>query len=133
MALPGAKQNDQVVGVDIHIVMVPTPGGPVPIPLPHPFAGVLDGALATSVTLGGMAAATVDSTASNTPAHIPIPPGTSFQSPPTNSGTVMMGSTSVQIEGKAAARMTDSVKTCNDPAEMPVGQIVAAGTVLIGG
>ena len=133
MALPGAKQNDQVVGVDIHIVMVPTPGGPVPIPLPHPFAGVLDGALATSVTLGGMAAATVDSTASNTPAHIPTPPGTSFQSPPTNSGTVMMGSTSVQIEGNAAARMADSVKTCNDPADMPVGQIVAAGTVLIGG
>ncbi len=29
------------MGVDIHIVMVPTPGGPVPVPIPHPFVGMV--------------------------------------------------------------------------------------------
>ena len=133
MGVPAAKQGDQVVAVDTHIVMVPTPGGPVPTPLPHPFAGMLDGALATSVNVGGMAAAMVDSTASNQPPHLPTPPGTAFQSPPANKGTVMLGSTTVLIEGKGAARAADTVKTCNDPADMPVGQIVAVGTVLVGG
>ena len=133
MGTPAAKQNDQVVAVDTHIVMVPTPGGPVPTPLPHPFTGMLDGALATSVNIGGAAAATVDSTASNQPSHIAMPPGTSFQSPPANKGTVMLGSTTVLIEGKGAARAADTVETCNDPADMPVGQIIAVGTVLVGG
>jgi uncharacterized Zn-binding protein involved in type VI secretion len=133
MGQPCAKQNDQVVAVDTHIVMVPTPGGPVPIPLPHPFAGVLDGALATSVQIGGAPAAVVDSIASNRPTHLPTPPGTSFQVPPADKGAVMLGSVSVLIEGKGAARAGDTVRTCNDPADMPVGQIIAVGTVLAGG
>lgn len=133
MGNPLAKQNDQVVAVDTHIVMVPTPGGPVPTPLPHPFTGLLDGALATNVKTGGVAAATVDSTASNQPPHIAMPPGTTFQSPPANKGTVMLGSATVKIGGKAAARAADTVKTCNDPADAPVGQIIAVGTVLVGG
>ena len=39
---PIAKEGDQVVGTDTHIVMIPSPGGPVPTPLPHPFVGQLD-------------------------------------------------------------------------------------------
>lgn len=31
---PAAKQGDRVVGVDTHIVMIPSPGGPVPTPVP---------------------------------------------------------------------------------------------------
>jgi uncharacterized Zn-binding protein involved in type VI secretion len=133
MGVPIAKQQDQVVAVDTHIVMVPTAGGPVPTPLPHPFAGMLDGGLATSVKSGGLAVATVDSTATNQPPHIPTPPGASFQAPPTNRGTVQIGSATVKIGGKMAARAGDTVMTCNDPADAPVGQIVAVGMVLIGG
>ena len=133
MGVPCAKQSDSVIAIDTHFVMVPTPGGPVPTPLPHPFTGQLDGALATSVTVEGKAAAMQDSTASNQPSHIATPPGTSFQSPPANSGTVMLASTSVMIEGKGAARAADTVKTCNDPSDLPVGQIVAVGQVLVGG
>ena len=132
MGKPAAAANHTVVGVDTHIVMVPTPGGPVPTPLPHPFNGVLDGALINTVKIGGQAAAVVGSTASNQPAHIPTPPGTSFQKPPANKGTVFMGSPTVKIGGKQAARAGDPVKTCNDPADVPVGQVVAAGTVMIG-
>jgi uncharacterized Zn-binding protein involved in type VI secretion len=125
---PAAKQGDQVVASDIHIVIIP-PG--VPTPLPHPFMGQLDGELSSDVKIEGKPAAVVGSTASNTPSH--VPQGGSFQKPPTNKGTVMLGSATVKINGKAAARAGDTVLTCNDPADLPVGKIIAAGTVMIGG
>jgi uncharacterized Zn-binding protein involved in type VI secretion len=121
-----------VVAVDTHIVLVPTPGGPVPTPLPHPFNGTMSGGLVASVKIAGQPAAVVGSTATNAPPHLPTPPGVSFQRPPTNQGTVFMGSTTVLIGGKAAARAGDPVTTCNDPTDQPVGQVVAAGAVLVG-
>jgi len=128
---PGAKQGDSVVGTDIHIIMIPSPGGPVPTPLPHPFAGKITGGCSTDVMIGGMPAAVVGSTATNVPPH--IPQGGPFQSPPTNDGTVQMGSMTVKINGKSAARAGDPVKTCNDPTPAPTSSIVAVGTVMIGG
>jgi uncharacterized Zn-binding protein involved in type VI secretion len=126
---PAAKQGDQIVAVDIHIVLIPgTP--PVPTPLPHPFSGVIDGVLSSDVKIMGMPAATADSTATNTPAH--IPQGGPFQKPPANKGTIKMGSTTVKINGKMAARNGDMAETCNDPADLPVGTVVAVGTVFIG-
>src|SRR5262245_47103442 len=112
--------------------MVPSGPAMVPTPLPHPFVGMLSGGLSSDVKIMGKPAATVDSTADNSPAHVPTPPGTSFQKPPANKGTVMVGSATVKINNKAAARMGDPVKTCNDPADLPVGKIIAVGTVLIG-
>ncbi len=44
-----------------------------------------------------------------------------------------MGSATVKINGKMAARNGDTAITCNDPADIPVGKVVAAGTVIIGG
>jgi len=133
VGMPAAKQGDQIVAVDTHIVMVPAPPGPpVPTPLPHPFAGLLNGGLSSDVKIMGMPAATVDSTADAVPPHIPTPPGTAFQNPPKNKGTVKVGSATVKINGKAAARMGDTAETCNDPADAPVGTVVAAGTVMIG-
>jgi uncharacterized Zn-binding protein involved in type VI secretion len=127
---PAAKQGDQVTATDIHIVMIPSPGGPVPTPLPHPFAGIIDGALSSDVKIEGKAAATVDSTATNTPPH--IPQGGPFQSPPANKATIFTGSSTVFINGKAAARSGDTAKTCNDPVDMPVGTVIAVGTVSFG-
>jgi uncharacterized Zn-binding protein involved in type VI secretion len=133
MGLAAAKKGDQVVAVDTHIVMVPAGPSLVPTPLPHPFSGKLQGNLASSVRMGGQPAAVVGSTAKNSPEHIATPPGTSFQSPPSNEGTIKVGSSSVRIEGKAAARQGDTATTCNDPADMPVGTVMATGTVNIGG
>jgi len=130
MGQPAAKEGDQIVGTDIHIIMIPSPGGPVPTPLPHPFIGQLDGALSGDVNIGGKAAAVQGSTATNTPSH--IPQGGPFQSPPSNKAEIQMGSATVFINGKAAARMGDTAKTCNDPSDMPVGTVIAAGTVFIG-
>lgn len=107
MGQPAAKQGDQIVATDIHIVMVPAPSGPpIPTPLPHPFTGIIDGGLSPDVNIMGMPAATADSTANNT----------SPQSP------------TVNINGMAAARNGDMAKTCNDPADLPVGQVIAVGT-----
>jgi len=132
MGVPAAKQGDAVLGTDIHIVLVPAVA-PIPTPLPHVFAGTLTGGLAASVKIGGMAAATKDSTADNNPPHLPTPPGASFQKPPANRGTIQMGSATVKIGGKPAARAGDPVMTCNDPADLPAGSIIAAGTVFVGG
>jgi len=38
----------------------------------------------------------------------------------------------VKINGKMAARNGDTAMTCNDPADLPAGTIIAAGTVMIG-
>src|SRR5262249_42667583 len=97
MGQPAARKGDQIVAVD-------TPGGPVPTPLPHPFVGAIDGGLSSDVKIGGQPAATVGSTADNTPKHVPMPPGTSFQKPPANKATIKLGSATVKINGKAAAR-----------------------------
>jgi uncharacterized Zn-binding protein involved in type VI secretion len=43
-----------------------------------------------------------------------------------------MGSTTVLINGKPAARNGDTALTCNDPADLPAGTVVAVGTVNIG-
>ncbi|MGB7922518.1 MAG: PAAR domain-containing protein [Pyrinomonadaceae bacterium] len=131
--MPAAKQGDQIVAVDTHIVMVPAPPGPpVPTPLPHPFAGIINGGLSSDVKIMGKPAATVDSTADNTPPHVPTPPGTAFQKPPSNKGTIKIGSPTVKINGKMAARNGDMAMTCNDPADMPAGKVIAVGTVMIG-
>ena len=94
-SMPAAKQGDQIVGVDIHIIMIPSPAGPIPTPLPHPFSGIIDGGLSSSVNIMGMPAATVDSTASNMPPH--IPQGGPFQKPPTNKAQIIIGSPTVMI------------------------------------
>jgi uncharacterized Zn-binding protein involved in type VI secretion len=82
------------------------------------------------VFIEGKAAAVRGSTATNTPAH--IPQGGPFQKPPSNRATVQIGSATVFINGKPAARHGDTALTCNDPADLPAGTVVAVGTVFIG-
>jgi uncharacterized Zn-binding protein involved in type VI secretion len=130
VGMPAAKQGDQVVGLDTHVVMIPSPGGPVPTPMPMPFVGQLSDGLSADVLIGGQPAATKDSVANNTPPHIPA--GGPFQTSPSNKGTVQQGSASVLLNGKQVARMTDPVTTCNDPSDAPNGRVIAVSTVLVG-
>ena len=133
MGQPAAKQNDTIVATDTHIVLVPAPSGSTPTPLPHAFNGVINAKLSTNVNIMSQPAAIVGSTAVNTPPHTPTPPGTSFQNQPSNTGTIITGSTTVRINGKLAARNGDKANTCNDPVELAVGVVIAKGTVNIGG
>lgn len=133
MGQPAAKQGDQIIALDTHIVMVPTaPSPPTPTPLPHAFAGIINNGLSSDVKIMGQPAATVGSTADNNPPHLPTPPGTTFQKPPSNKATIQTGSPTVKINGKMAARNGDTAMTCNDPADLPAGTVIAVGTVSIG-
>lgn len=127
MAQPAAKQGDKVTGVDTHLIQPPAPSGP--FPAPHAFNGTLDAALSPDVKIMGRPAAVVGSMATNIP-HLPA--GGSFVVPPLNRGRVSVGSATVFINGKPAARAGDTAMTCDDPAEMPVGTVQATGTVFIG-
>jgi uncharacterized Zn-binding protein involved in type VI secretion len=129
MGQPAAKQGDQITATDTHLIQ--PPGTSPPVPTPHPFTGIIDGSLSSDVNIMSRAAATVNSTATNTPPHIPI--GGTFVNPPSNRATIIKGSTSVFINGKAAARSGDTAKTCNDPVDLPVGTVVAVATVNVGG
>jgi uncharacterized Zn-binding protein involved in type VI secretion len=129
MGQPAAKQGDKIVAIDIHLIQPPATSPPVPVP--HPFSGSLDGGLSADVKIEGRPAATLGSTATNMPPHLPI--GGSFVNPPRNQGRIIRGSATVLINGKPAARAGDTALTCNDPTDLPVGTVVAVGTVLIGG
>src|ERR1044072_6758753 len=142
MGQPAAKQGDQIVATDTHIVMVPSAPHPVPQTMPHPpprpppcpppSRAIAGAGLSPAVKIMGMAAATVDSTADNMPPHVPMPPGTGFQKPPSNKATIKVGRPTVKINGKMAARNGDPAMTCNDPADLPAGTVIAVGTVFIG-
>jgi uncharacterized Zn-binding protein involved in type VI secretion len=132
MPQPAARQNDPVTGTDIHILLVPSPGGPVPTPTPLPFSGRLVSGLSPDVLVNGLPAAVAGSVAQNMPPHLP-PPGTSFSKPPTNQGRVVTGSPMVLVNGKSLARVGDPVLTCNDPADLPSGAISAGSTDVLAG
>jgi len=129
MGQPAAREGDLVNALDTHVVLVPNGA---PVALPHPFQGHLNGRLSPDVNIMGRAAATVDSTADNSPPHLPTAPGTAFQRPPTNRATVRLGSATVRINGKGAARHGDRAETCNDPVDALIGTVAAASTVFIG-
>ena len=130
MGLPAAKQDDEVVGLDTHVLMIPSPAGPVPTPMPMPFVGPLSDALSASVCIDNKPAAVKGSTAQNQPQHIPA--GGPFQNPPSNKATIDGGSSSVFFDGSQVARMGDPAKTCNDPVDAPNGVVIASGSVLVG-
>lgn len=131
MGMAAAKHGEKVIATDIHIVLIQAPPGPpILVPVPHSFTGIIDGNLSQNVKIEGMPAATVDSTATNMPFH--IPQGGPFQKSPSNKATINIGSTTVRINGKMVARNGDTAITCNDPSDMPIGKVIATGTVFVG-
>jgi uncharacterized Zn-binding protein involved in type VI secretion len=131
VSAPAAKLGDEVVAIDNHLVLVPSPGGAVPTPTPTPFSGKLIERLSETVCVDNMPAAIKDSAALAHPPHVPV--GGPFASPPKNRATVAQGSATVFIDNKCAARAGDAAVTCNDPVDAPRGVIVADGTVFVGG
>lgn len=124
MPQPAARMGDAVTGTDIHIVLVPAPSGSVPTPTPHPFVGTLTNGCSTDVLINGQGAAVQGSGATATSPHVPIG-GPSFARPPSNTGTVLLGSPTVLVDGKPLARLGDQVSTCNDPVDAPTSTITA--------
>lgn len=131
MGKPIAKQNDTVMGLDTHVILIPSPGGPVPTPLPHPFQGPLQDKLSTTLFVDNLPVALVGSVANNLPPHIPM--GGPFQSPPANKATISQGSPTVFADNKAVARLGDPATCCNDPVDQDTGNIlIVVATVSAG-
>lgn len=93
------KQLDLVMGVDIHIVNIPSPGGPVPTPMPHPHIGMLMDPMeylpvvGTTVFVNGLPAAYAGAAGIAAPPHIPM--GAGFTKPVDNENELFMGSATV--------------------------------------
>ena len=130
MGRPAAKYGDEIKATDTHMVIVP--GSPPTQRAAHAFAAVIDGALGDNVRINRCKAATVGSTATNREPHLPAAPGTAFVTAPSNRATICEVSRRVRINGKVAARDGDIAETCNDPADAPIGIVVAKGNVRIG-
>lgn len=124
-----AKENDQVVGIDFHDIMVPSPSGLVTVPMiPHPYMGKLKDKLSKDVKIKGKPAAMKGSKSKNEPQHICMPPGVQFKKPPNNEGEVSSGTVpKVKINGKEAAVLGSMVKTCSDPQPQETCTIIAIG------
>lgn len=137
MGQPAAKRNDRITATDTHVVMVPSASGQVPTPIVgHVFNAALTEDLSPDVYFDGQPAAVVGSIArTNLTRHPPMAPGVAFQTTPSFEGRITLGSNTVFVNGKAAARSGDSAVTCNDPPTPPPGAgsvVVESSTVFIG-
>lgn len=110
-----AKAYDMIMGVDIHIIIVP-PG--VPTPIPHPHIGMVFDPMdfvpvaGATVQINNMPRAQAGSAGKAVPPHIPI--GGSFVKPPGNESEVFMGSATVVADGSPMSRLGVPVLSCVD-------------------
>jgi RHS repeat-associated protein len=112
-----AKHMDPIVGVDIHIILIPTPAGPVPTPLPNPFVGmVLDPFdyipfIGATVYINGMPRGQAGTGGVAMPPHLPLG-GPFGPPPPGNEAEIFMGSSTVASDGDAQSFLGMPALTC---------------------
>jgi uncharacterized Zn-binding protein involved in type VI secretion len=121
------KQGDKVIGQDTHM-MIPA-GAPSPVQVILPFNGMLNSGVSSNVYIHAKPAAVAGTGGTNIPPH--IPPGGSFVKAPSNVCKILQGSNTVKINKKPAARVTDPVQTCNDPADKPGAKLSPVGPVKV--
>jgi uncharacterized Zn-binding protein involved in type VI secretion len=129
MGQPAATLNDRIMGM-CATHQIPSPAGaPMPSPAPMPFSSPLTLGLAMTVQIGGKPAAVQGSSGFNTPPHVGLHATDPHMAPPTQSGRVLVGSTTVQFEGKGAAYTGCQTSICF---QMPGNLAGTAATVQIG-
>lgn len=126
-----AKHFDPILGIDVHIILIPTPAGPVPTPLPNPYVGMamdpFDYAplIGGTVYVNGMMRAQAGTGGVATVPHIPMG-GPFGPPPPTNESEVFMGSMTVASDGDAQSYFGLPVLSCSSigmpPPFRPKGQ-----------
>ncbi len=125
--------TDPVLGVDTHIMLVPTPAGPVPTPLPLPFTGiVLDPAgMAMNMAMGGslilvnsLPATNCGTNVMNLPPHLPVP-GPPAKGKLDDDALLIFGALNVELGGSLAVRLGDIAMSCNDPVRLPTSVVLA--------
>ncbi|MSP17815.1 MAG: hypothetical protein EXR73_14625, partial [Myxococcales bacterium] len=134
---------DPVIGLDLHIVMVPSPAGPIPTPIPMPFVGIVfdpmglvTGAAIGMLMGGGPGLVLVNGlpatncgtevTCKITMPHIPAP-GVSFMPPPmpANDAELYFGSYNISLGGSFGVRLGDIALSCSDPVRLPTSVVLA--------
>ena len=126
---------DNVLGVDIHILLVPMPPAPAPVPtpLPLPFTGmVLDpiGAALNKAMGGGtilinsLLATNCGTNVMNLPFHPPAP-FPAAKGKLDDDALLIFGALNVEIGGALAVRFGEIALSCNDPVRMPVSVVLA--------
>jgi RHS repeat-associated protein len=111
------KHLDMVMGIDTHIVAIPTPvGAPIPTPMPNPYVGIvmepLDYApvVGATVFINGLPRAQAGTGSIQLSPHLPL--GGPLVPPPTGEGEVFMGSMTVALDGDAQSFLGMPVLTC---------------------
>ena len=135
MRKPAAKKGDLIIPTSPHMHTVTVPG-PSTAQLPHLCVWKISESLSSNVNIEGKAAATEHSGGKTSLAtHPPTSPGIAFASPPKNmnEAEITKGSTTVNINGKRAARSGDACSTCNEAGPDSSGQVISVSTVWIGG
>jgi RHS repeat-associated protein len=112
--MPVIKHFDPVMGVDIHIVVLP-PGVPTPMPHPH-IAMIIDPmdyvpVLGATVFIGPLPRASAGTAGKPIP-HIPM--GGPFVKPPMNEAEIFMGSATVLADGDPLSFTALPVLSCQD-------------------
>lgn len=128
MGTPAAVLMDKIVGVcSLHMIPNPATGAPQPGP-PMPFSSPLTLQLATTVIIASKPAGVMGTFGYNTPPHVGLHPADPHMVPLNQIGRVVVGSPTVLIENKPAAR---TGSTCTIDFGMPGQLIGTAATVLI--
>ena len=124
-----AVEDDKVVGMDTHIMVVPAGNSTANVPLPHPFIGKLKDKLSKDVKIKDKKCATKDSVAKHDDStHMQLPGTIKFQKNPKKEGKVTGGTSSkVKINGKEAAVIGSQVTTCNDMGMQNNSTVIAMG------
>jgi uncharacterized Zn-binding protein involved in type VI secretion len=127
MGQPSAIMGDAITAqCTIHLIPGAM-GAPQPGP-PMPFSAKLTQGLATTVFITGRPAAVQGSSGLNLPPHVGLHPSDPFMIPAQQMGRVLVGSPTVLIEGKGAARGGSSCSVCTGaPAQLTGG----ASSVLV--
>jgi uncharacterized Zn-binding protein involved in type VI secretion len=128
MGQPAAVLGDAITA-QCTIHMIPgAMGAPQPGP-PMPFSAKLTLGLASTVMIGGKPAALQGSSGLCLSPHVGLHPSDPYFVPAQQKGEVQMGSTTVKIEGKGAARTGSTCTVCGSlPGQLSGG----ASSVLIG-
>jgi RHS repeat-associated protein len=126
---------DLVVGLDLHILLVPMPPAPAPVPtpLPLPFTGLVIDPIGaafgkamggSTVLIGCLLATNCGTNVMNLPFHppAPFPPATGKFG---DDAELLFGSLNVEIAGSLGVRLGDIALSCNDPVRMPVSVVLA--------
>jgi RHS repeat-associated protein len=113
-----AKHLDPLVGLDTHIILIPSPAGPIPTPLPHPYIGIVFDPMdyvpvfGATVYINGLPRGTAGTNGLATPPHIPM--GGPFLKPPSNESEIFMGSATVLCDGEPQSFLGLPVLSCQD-------------------